>query len=407
MYELKGIPGTPRTKTSLSCPPSSNRPVLIRARSWHALPSHGSVGSQGGIDLNSAFDVAQSYSTVASAGWGSSGMGPMVSSASQVASEVAAAGSAAQPQVGDVSQNVLTVDGQNYALPSGPTRGRFDQAGNLVIEAQDGSWRVAGGTQQSPAPPQVPAPPLPPSPGQAFRMTLAQEGADIAYGTQRAAYGFADNMVNGFFQGDTTLLNGQESFTTGVPLDWSRNAYAYESDRSHYWTTTIGGNVTFAALLGGGIGAAGSLANRVSLSGSAGTGGYGAFQSKADAIMQEAYASRGLTPNGMRVQVDPGIPASINLQETNIVYREISLNPDQLAAVRPFDQALSDAGGQPIRAVIGDQGAYIMQGNHRIFGATLDNVNSVNGILYTPQQWESFTGSKFNPALGTTAPYVR
>ena len=138
-----------------------------------------------------------------------------------------------------------------------------------------------------------------------------------------------------------------------------------------------------------------------------GAGGYTAFQSEADGFMQQAYASRGLTPNGMKVMVDPGVRGSINLQDANIIYREMTLEPQQLTAVRPFDQALSDAGGQPIRAVIGDQGTYIMQGNHRVFGATLDNLNSVDGILYTPQQWESFTGSTFNPTLGTTTPKVR
>jgi hypothetical protein len=136
--------------------------------------------------------------------------------------------------------------------------------------------------------------------------------------------------------------------------------------------------------------------------------GYMAFELEANAIAQDAYASRGLTANAMRVQVDPGVRGAINIQEGNIVFRECSAwRPRSLAAVRPFNQTLSDAGGQPIRAVLAQERVFIMQGNHRVWGATLDDVNSVEGILYSPQQWESYTGLPFDPAIGTTTPPIR
>jgi hypothetical protein len=46
---------------------------------------------------------------------------------------------------------------------------------------------------------------------------------------------------------------------------------------------------------------------------------------------------------------------------------------------------------------------YIMQGNHRIRGAQMDGIQSVEGILYTPEQWEAFTGWPFQPG-GTNNP---
>lgn len=104
---------------------------------------------------------------------------------------------------------------------------------------------------------------------------------------------------------------------------------------------------------------------------------------------------------------DPGVRKSINLKGTRVVYREATLSSRRIDDVRPFDQALSDRSSQPIRAVIAEDGtAYIMQGNHRVFAATLDGVEFVEGLLYTPQQWQSFTGTDFK-GWGAGAPPIR
>jgi hypothetical protein len=74
---------------------------------------------------------------------------------------------------------------------------------------------------------------------------------------------------------------------------------------------------------------------------------------------------------------------------------------------RPFDQAASDGGGEPIRIVVcGDGTKYIKQGNHRLYAARLDGLRSVKGLIYSPEQWEaSFETSiepwgKNKPAIG-------
>ncbi len=74
-------------------------------------------------------------------------------------------------------------------------------------------------------------------------------------------------------------------------------------------------------------------------------------------------------------------------------------------AVRPFDQALSDGGGQPIRVVATNGEAHVMQGNHRVFGAQQDGVTRVGALFYTPEQWADFTGLPFLPG-GTDTPAV-
>ena len=49
-----------------------------------------------------------------------------------------------------------------------------------------------------------------------------------------------------------------------------------------------------------------------------------------------------------------------------------------------------------------------MQGNHRVFGATLDQLPSVQGKIYTPQQWLEFTDIPFSPnILRTNNPSIR
>ena len=78
--------------------------------------------------------------------------------------------------------------------------------------------------------------------------------------------------------------------------------------------------------------------------------------------------------------------------------------------VRPFDQTLSDVEGPrqgPIRAVVTSNGKiYIMNGNHRVLGAALDNKRCVEGLLYTPSTWEEFTGIRFDPKLGHNNPFI-
>jgi hypothetical protein len=95
---------------------------------------------------------------------------------------------------------------------------------------------------------------------------------------------------------------------------------------------------------------------------------------------------------------DPGVRGTINPVTDNIIFREPLLSARKIAAVNPFDQARSDAGGQPIRVVVDSSGVkYIMQGNHRVCGAQEDGVQSIGCLIYTPEQWQEFTGMPFLP----------
>jgi RHS repeat-associated protein len=95
---------------------------------------------------------------------------------------------------------------------------------------------------------------------------------------------------------------------------------------------------------------------------------------------------------------------TINVADKNIFYAEPVLDPARLAKVRPFNQALSDA-KEPIRAVQTREGLYIFQGNHRVFGAVLDN-QPVNMEIYTPEQYYQLIGQPFNPTPYVTWPDI-
>jgi len=103
---------------------------------------------------------------------------------------------------------------------------------------------------------------------------------------------------------------------------------------------------------------------------------------------------------------DTGVRKSINPSSEDIVYRETPLERTTIDEVSPFNQAASDAGGQPIRAVVTPDGkTYIMQGNHRVYGASEQGLQNVEGLIYTPEHWAEFTESPFTPG-GTNNPEV-
>ena len=110
----------------------------------------------------------------------------------------------------------------------------------------------------------------------------------------------------------------------------------------------------------------------------------------------------GQSPN----PADPGMRGNINPMKDRIVFREYSLSRERIEGVSPFSQALSDAGGQPIRVVVTPSGERsIMQGNHRVYGAQEQGLQSIEGIIYTPEQWESLAGSPF-VLRGTNNPKI-
>jgi hypothetical protein len=105
--------------------------------------------------------------------------------------------------------------------------------------------------------------------------------------------------------------------------------------------------------------------------------------------------------------IDPGVWGTIDPMEDEIVFREETLSRARVDAVRPFDQAKSDKGDQPIRVVVRQQTEkHIMQGNHRAFGAQEDGVRDVRALVYSPEEWEAFTGIPFRPR-GTNNPEIR
>lgn len=109
---------------------------------------------------------------------------------------------------------------------------------------------------------------------------------------------------------------------------------------------------------------------------------------------------------------DPGVRTTVDPADENLIWREGApgappLSRARIDATRPFNQALSDSGGQPIRVVrTADRRRFIMQGNHRLYGALEDGVDKVQVLEYTPEQWEHWTGMRFrefgsnNPAIG-------
>src|SRR2546422_11332656 len=95
---------------------------------------------------------------------------------------------------------------------------------------------------------------------------------------------------------------------------------------------------------------------------------------------------------------------TVNLGKQNIFYREQRLFEGDINALRPFDQALSDA-QQPIQAVQTPEGLHIMEGNNRVFGAVLDD-RTIQMQVYTPAQWMALTGLDFNPAWSIAKPTI-
>jgi hypothetical protein len=92
---------------------------------------------------------------------------------------------------------------------------------------------------------------------------------------------------------------------------------------------------------------------------------------------------------------DPGVRGIIDPAADTVVFREPVLSVSKIDAVKPFSQARSDGGGQPIRVVQHGGLQYVMQGNHRTFAAQEEGLRGIGCLLYTPEQWEAFTGMPF------------
>jgi hypothetical protein len=102
---------------------------------------------------------------------------------------------------------------------------------------------------------------------------------------------------------------------------------------------------------------------------------------------------------------DPGVRGTIDPTADTVVFREPVLSGPRIDAAKPFDQAKSDGGGQPIRVVTHGGLQYIMQGNHRTYAAQEEGLRAVGCLLYTPEQWQEFTGMPFVPR-GTNNPGI-
>jgi hypothetical protein len=104
---------------------------------------------------------------------------------------------------------------------------------------------------------------------------------------------------------------------------------------------------------------------------------------------------------------DLGVEETIDPLDDRLVFTEDPLSRQKIDAVRPFNQAASDSGGQPVRVTVCTDGSkYTKQGNHRLYAARLDGLRAVNALIYTPEQWEasfemSFDGrGNNNPGIG-------
>ena len=87
---------------------------------------------------------------------------------------------------------------------------------------------------------------------------------------------------------------------------------------------------------------------------------------------------------------DLGEWGSIDPTDDRIHFLEDPLSRAKVDAVRPFDQAKSDGGGQPIRVVVSHDGnIFIMQGNHRVYGAREDGIRTIGVLIYSPERWEA------------------
>ena len=103
---------------------------------------------------------------------------------------------------------------------------------------------------------------------------------------------------------------------------------------------------------------------------------------------------------------DLGVEGTVDPSDDRLVFTEDPLSRHKIDAVRPFDQAASDGGGEPIRIVIrNDGGKYIKQGNHRLYAARQDGLRSVKALIYGPEQWEASFESSFE-AWGSNDPGI-
>jgi hypothetical protein len=97
------------------------------------------------------------------------------------------------------------------------------------------------------------------------------------------------------------------------------------------------------------------------------------------------------------VMEDPGVLGTINPAKDELMFVQTELSSSRIDSVSPFNQSLSDAGGQPIRVVVTQSGQkYIMQGSHRTVGAREQGLQSIRVMLYTPEQWEVLTEAPFS-----------
>lgn len=104
-----------------------------------------------------------------------------------------------------------------------------------------------------------------------------------------------------------------------------------------------------------------------------------------------------------------GTRGTLNPQSERIIYREGAtearpMSGAKIDSYKPFDQALSDK--QPIRVVRYNGEDYIMEGNHRVYGAAEDGLTQIEVIFYTPEEWEQAMGMPFVPR-GTNNPHVK
>ncbi len=94
---------------------------------------------------------------------------------------------------------------------------------------------------------------------------------------------------------------------------------------------------------------------------------------------------------------------SVNVANEKIVYRENTLYRGTIEKVKPFNPELSNA-EQPVRAVRASDGSlHIMNGNNRVYGA-VESGSSVLMTIYSPAEWEAFTGMSFDPVAPNATP---
>ncbi len=88
---------------------------------------------------------------------------------------------------------------------------------------------------------------------------------------------------------------------------------------------------------------------------------------------------------------DVGVETEINPQSDQIEFREDPLSLAKIAAVRPFQQNLSDE--QPIRIVRSDAGRLlVMEGNHRVYAARVDGLMSIRARVCSLDEWQTAYG---------------